>query len=98
MDDPVPCASENDNFAAVEIIPNSLRERYHDPMGAALQISPLDVRVPLIPSEEFYNEPLNETIGKRLDYLIIFITFIFKRWAWGGGLLCELVGFLDIEY
>jgi len=68
VDDPVPCASENDNFAAVEIIPNSLRERYHDPMGAALQISPLDVRVPLIPSEEFYNEPLNETIEMDKDF------------------------------
>jgi hypothetical protein len=33
-------------------------------MGVELEISPLDVRVPLIPLEEFYNEPLNETIGK----------------------------------
>ena len=38
--------------------------KYHDPMGVELEISPLDVRVPLIPLEEFYNEPLNETIGK----------------------------------
>jgi hypothetical protein len=32
-------------------------------MGAALEISTLDVREPLIPMEEFYNEPLNETVG-----------------------------------
>jgi len=32
-------------------------------MSAALEISTLDVRQPLIPLEEFYNEPLNETIG-----------------------------------
>ena len=33
-------------------------------MGAELEISPLDVRDPLIPLEEFVNEPLNETIGQ----------------------------------
>jgi hypothetical protein len=32
-------------------------------MGSALEISTLDVRLPPIPLEEFYNEPLNETIG-----------------------------------
>jgi hypothetical protein len=35
-------------------------------MGAALEISTLDVRQPLIPLEEFYNEPLNETVGMLL--------------------------------
>jgi len=36
-------------------------------MGAALEISILDVRQSLIPVplEEFYNEPLNETIGEK---------------------------------
>jgi hypothetical protein len=36
-------------------------------MGAALEISTLDVRQPLIPLEEFYNEPLNETVGMLLS-------------------------------
>ena len=62
--DPEPGEQDQDHFASTDIVPNSLRERYHDPIGKLLQISPLDVRVPMIPLTEFYNEPLNETIGK----------------------------------
>lgn len=60
--------TDTDNFASVMVLTNSTRERYHDPMSAALEISTLDVRQPLIPLEEFYNEPLNETIEMDKDY------------------------------
>lgn len=66
--DPEPGDPDTDNFSGVEIIPNSARERYHDPMGTLLEVSALDVRVPLIPLEEFYNEPLNETIEMDKDF------------------------------
>jgi len=66
--DPEPGDPDTDNFAGVEIIPNSARERYHDPLARELEISALDVRVPLIPLDEFYNEPLNETIEMDKDF------------------------------
>jgi len=66
--DPDPEDPETDSFAGVEIIPNSLRERYHDPLGRELSLSPLDVRNPSIALEEFYNEPLNETIEMDKDF------------------------------
>jgi hypothetical protein len=40
-------------------------------MGSALEISTLDVRQPPIPLEEFYNEPLNETIGTSVSFGIL---------------------------
>jgi len=66
--DPEPGEQDQDHFASTDIVPNSLRERYHDPIGKLLQISPLDVRVPMIPLTEFYNEPLNETIEMDQDF------------------------------
>lgn len=60
--------TDTDNFASVMVLTNSARERYHDPMATALEISTLDVRHPLIPMEEFYNEPLNETIEMDKDF------------------------------
>ena len=62
--DPEPGDPDQDHFAAADLVPNSLRERYHDPIGKLVEISPLDVRIPVIPLSEFYNEPLNETIGE----------------------------------
>jgi len=57
-----------DNFSSIEIAGNSSRKRYHDPISEELSLSPLDVRSPLIPQEEFYNEPLNETIEMDRDF------------------------------
>jgi len=57
-----------DNFSSIEISGNASRKRYHDPLSEALKLSPLDVRVPVIPIEEFYNEPLNETIEMDKDF------------------------------
>jgi len=59
---------ETDTFSSIEVAGNSSRPRYHNPLSNALQLSPLDVRVPLIPMEEFYNEPLNETIEMDRDF------------------------------
>merc|ERR1712032_1711764 len=59
---------ETDTFSSIEVAGNSSRLRYHNPLSNALQLSPLDVRVPLIPMEEFYNEPLNETIEMDRDF------------------------------
>jgi len=66
--DPEPGDPDQDHFAAADLVPNSLRERYHDPIGTLLEISPLDVRIPVIPLTEFYNEPLNETIEMDQDF------------------------------
>jgi len=60
--------SDTDNFASIELTSNSALVRYHDPISSALSLSPLDVKVPLIPLEEFYNEPLNETIEMDRDF------------------------------
>ena len=57
-----------DNFSSIEISSNASRKRYHDPISSELNLSPLDVRNPLIPLEEFYNEPLNETIEMDRDF------------------------------
>ena len=57
-----------DNFSSIEISGNASRKRYHDPLSEELKLSPLDVRVPVIPIEEFYNEPLNETIEMDKDF------------------------------
>jgi len=59
---------ETDNFSSIEMVGNAARKRYHDPISENLELSPLDVRVPLIPLEEFYNEPLNETIEMDRDF------------------------------
>jgi len=59
---------DQDHFSSADLVPKSIRERYHDPLGALLRISPLDVRTPLIPLTEFYNEPLNETIEMDQDF------------------------------
>lgn len=42
---------ETDTFSSIEVAGNSSRPRYHNPLSNALQLSPLDVRVPLIPME-----------------------------------------------
>lgn len=57
-----------DNFSTIEIVGNASRKRYHDPIAEELNLSSLDVRSPLIPLEEFYNEPLNETIEMDRDF------------------------------
>ena len=57
-----------DNFSSIEIAGNASRKRYHDPISEEMSLSPLDVRSPLIPQEEFYNEPLNETIEMDRDF------------------------------
>jgi len=59
---------ETDTFSSIEVAGNSRRVRHHSPLASALQLSPLDIRVPLIPAEEFYNEPLNETIEMDRDF------------------------------
>jgi len=59
---------DTDTFSSIEIQGNSNRVRYHNKLSSKLQLSPLDVRVPLIPTEEFYNEPLNETIEMDRDF------------------------------
>jgi len=59
---------ETDTFSSIEVTGNSRRVRHHSPLASALQLSPLDIRVPLIPTEEFYNEPLNETIEMDRDF------------------------------
>jgi len=59
---------DSDNFSSIEMVGNSSRKRYHDPISEELNLSPLDVRVPLIPLDEFYNEPLNETIEMDRDF------------------------------
>ena len=57
-----------DNFSSIEIPGNASRKRYHDSISEELSLSPLDVRAALIPQEEFYNEPLNETIEMDRDF------------------------------
>jgi len=59
---------DTDNFSSIEMVGNASRKRYHDPISEELELSPLDVRVPLIPLDEFYNEPLNETIEMDRDF------------------------------
>jgi ubiquitin-protein ligase E3 A len=59
---------DSDTFSSIEMTSNSSRVRHHSPLSSALQLSPLDVRVPLIPTEEFYNEPLNDTIEMDRDF------------------------------
>lgn len=59
---------DTDNFSQIEMAGNSSRVRYHNPLSTQLELSPLDVRVPLINMEEFYNEPLNETIEMDRDF------------------------------
>jgi len=59
---------DTDNFSSIEMVGNASRKRFHDPISEEMELSPLDVRVPLIPLEEFYNEPLNETIEMDRDF------------------------------
>ena len=59
---------DTDTFSSIEMVGNASRKRYHDEISEQLQLSPLDVRVPLIQLEEFYNEPLNETIEMDRDF------------------------------
>jgi len=59
---------ETDTFSSIEMVGNASRKRYHDQISEELELSPLDVRVPLIQLEEFYNEPLNETIEMDRDF------------------------------
>ena len=59
---------ETDTFSSIEMVGNASRKRYHDQISEQLQLSPLDVRQPLIQLEEFYNEPLNETIEMDRDF------------------------------
>jgi len=59
---------DTDNFSSIQMEGNASRKRYHDPISEEMELSPLDVRVPLIPLEEFYNEPLNETIEMDRDF------------------------------
>lgn len=61
-------AMDTDTFSSIEMVGNASRKRYHDEISEQLQLSPLDVRAPLIPLEEFYNEPLNETIEMDRDF------------------------------
>ena len=61
-------AMDTDTFSSIEMVGNAGRKRYHDEISEQLQLSPLDVRVPLIQLEEFYNEPLNETIEMDRDF------------------------------
>jgi len=56
------------SMSTVEVPGNASRKRYHDPISEELKLSPRDVRCPVIPLEEFYNEPLNETIEMDRDY------------------------------
>jgi len=60
--------TDNDNFSSIEITSNSALVRYHDPFSSVLSLSSLDVKAPMIPLEEFYNEPLNETIEMDRDF------------------------------
>ena len=60
--------ADNSLLSTVEVPGNASRKRYHDPISEELNLSPLDVRCPVIPLEEFYNEPLNETIEMDRDY------------------------------
>lgn len=41
----------------------------NDPLAEELNMSVLDCRKPLIPFEEFYNEPLSDAIEMDNDYL-----------------------------
>eukprot|EP00092_Neocalanus_flemingeri_P033596 GFUD01036523.1.p1 GENE.GFUD01036523.1~~GFUD01036523.1.p1 ORF type:complete len:884 (-),score=250.21 GFUD01036523.1:199-2850(-) len=59
---------DTDNFSSIEMVGNASRKRYHDHISEEMELSPLDVRVPLIPLDEFYNEPLNETIEMDRDF------------------------------
>jgi len=58
----------DDHFGGVDPGASSRKVKYHDEISAQLELSPLDVRVPLIPLEEFYNEPLNEQIEMDRDF------------------------------
>ena len=59
---------DTNNFSSIQMEGNASRKRYHDPISEEMELSPLDVSVPLIPLEEFYNEPLNETIEMDRDF------------------------------
>jgi len=59
---------DTDTFSSIDMAGNTGRKRYHDPISEALLLSPLDVRAPLIPLEEFYNEPLNENVEMDRDF------------------------------
>ncbi|VDK23407.1 unnamed protein product, partial [Taenia asiatica] len=60
-----------------------------DPLGATLGISPNDCRHPLIPSKEFINETLNESIVVEKD----FANFRSQRSGWP-----EKLSFMDLPF
>lgn len=58
----------DEHFGGVAPASSSRKTKYHDEISAQLQVSTMDCRVPLIPLEEFYNEPLNEQIEMDRDF------------------------------
>jgi len=58
----------DEHFGGVDPGSSTRKIKYHDEISAQLEISPMDCRVPLIPLEEFYNEPLNEQIEMDRDF------------------------------
>ncbi|XP_076446588.1 ubiquitin-protein ligase E3A-like isoform X2 [Babylonia areolata] len=53
---------------AMGMEPKEQSQPKEDPLAQELKLSPIDVRKPLIPPEEFVNEPLNEHIEISTDY------------------------------
>ncbi|KAM3968245.1 ubiquitin protein ligase E3A [Aphomia sociella] len=49
-------------------VKNAKYSQHDDPLGVELDINVLDARKPYLPFEEFYNEPLSDTIEMEIDF------------------------------
>lgn len=60
----------SDNEGSDDITrPKTMKNNFIDPLAIEVNVNVLDCRKPLIPFEEFYNEPLSDAIEMDHDYL-----------------------------
>ncbi|XP_055378771.1 ubiquitin-protein ligase E3A [Condylostylus longicornis] len=68
-DSPTNTFQDDDDFMLYTHLKNREKKLIEDSLEKELGVSAMDCRIPLIPFEEFYNEPLSETIEMDNDYL-----------------------------
>ncbi|XP_034825167.1 ubiquitin-protein ligase E3A isoform X1 [Maniola hyperantus] len=62
-----PLGDALDHLYPLSSLKNSKQIPYEDPLAIELDINVLDARKPYLPFEEFYNEPLSDTIEMDID-------------------------------
>ncbi|XP_055855147.1 ubiquitin-protein ligase E3A isoform X2 [Episyrphus balteatus] len=68
--DDAPANAEDDDYFFYQQPTKPLSQKFpEDKLEAELGVSAIDCRVPLVPFEEFYNEPLSDEIQMDRDYL-----------------------------